>query len=221
MRMESTFQFTPVVRRATSKTKVFSWWSMFQFTPVVRRATHFHSPAHVPKTVSIHARRATGDLKSRLIAVEGRFQFTPVVRRATVRCRRTALVVARFNSRPSCDGRLRPIFRRMRPVLFQFTPVVRRATDLTGGIIYNGVFQFTPVVRRATTGASCAAVAIGFNSRPSCDGRPSINIVFSWCWMFQFTPVVRRATLRHRRARRIKLVSIHARRATGDKSCAS
>ena len=104
--------------------KVFT----FQFTPVVRRATplglgRFH------RTVSIHARRATGDrlaispVGAAMVSIHARratgdswqgnsnnmgvFQFTPVVRRATRLPGLWGGWMLRFNSRPSCDGRPR------------------------------------------------------------------------------------------------------------------
>ena len=144
----------------------------FQFTPVVRRATEM----------------------SLNLAEEGVvFQFTPVVRRATVR---KNLKQKRdcFNSRPSCDGRLRAAVAR------SFASVsihARRATgdktsDLAAAL--DVAFQFTPVVRRATSPRSRA------KSRKQ----------------FQFTPVVRRATSTTAVNGAYYIVSIHARRATGD-----
>ena len=77
------FQFTPVVRRATHTKPRTMQCSVFQFTPVVRRATIPLKSELPSRDVSIHARRATGD-------------------RATLRHLHR---YARFNSRPSCDGR--------------------------------------------------------------------------------------------------------------------
>ena len=148
LRRRGRFQFTPVVRRATHADADIQRLMEFQFTPVVRRATPtnhkkgrqrcFNSrpscdgrPRHEPRgatvAVSIHARRATGDMPFALPRAPALFQFTPVVRRATLRAavarsfasvsihaRRatgdtsTAMLiagVASFNSRPSCDGR--------------------------------------------------------------------------------------------------------------------
>ena len=118
------FQFTPVLRRATSLFTTLPSPMRFQFTPVLRRATR-----RVPSTrdfdVSIHARLATGDSCSirprarrcfnsrpscdgRHIVVDpyanDTFQFTPVLRRATLH-RGERIHPRRFNSRPSCDGR--------------------------------------------------------------------------------------------------------------------
>ena len=78
-------------------------------------------------SVSIHARRATGD-DTKITCVKWcEFQFTPVVRRATASSwRRTRRCC--FNSRPSCDGRPNAKTRTCYSNRFQFTPVVRRAT---------------------------------------------------------------------------------------------
>ena len=104
----------------------------------------------------------------------------------------------------------------VRGEMFQFTPVVRRATRGAGNGSAKSAFQFTPVVRRATS-KYCASVQPNcFNSRPSCDGRHGGNVMMGLQEMFQFTPVVRRATVGNEAAMREALVSIHARRATGD-----
>ena len=58
------------------------------------------------RTVSIHARLATGDRVCVSSALRRTFQFTPVLRRATIACVNLG-IDHRFNSRPSCDGRLR------------------------------------------------------------------------------------------------------------------
>ena len=165
------FQFTPVLRRATTATADNIVLDKFQFTPVLRRATRshapysrrttrfnsrpscdgrpIHSPQGAPGAVSIHARLATGDARSRPSATTEAFQFTPVLRRATVRWT--------FPWRKS---------------EFQFTPVLRRATFLVPLLHLEGLtFQFTPVLRRATTSARTPHKISCFNSRPSCDGR--------------------------------------------------
>ena len=77
-----TFQFTPVLRRATKQGCFFVLPRVFQFTPVLRRATIIRYRID-DLDVSIHARLATGDdglIKGGEIVV---FQFTPVLRRAT------------------------------------------------------------------------------------------------------------------------------------------
>ena len=79
------------------------------------------------------------------------------------------------------------------------------------------MFQFTPVVRRATLHRlHRLRPARGFNSRPSCDGRPICGEDGARAPEFQFTPVVRRATRGTRMEAPGRHVSIHARRATGD-----
>ena len=169
-------------------------------------APHAGSPARVPscdgrpnqeeptmpKTVSIHARLATGDC-------------TP---------RRPKSSVRSFNSRPSCDGRQAAhradardaevsIHARLTTGDMRRLPQRRSAT-----------FQFTPVLRRATTRATTAQPTTSFNSRPSCDGRQLRKNRRSF-HQFQFTPVLRRATLGGALQGSLA-VSIHARLATGD-----
>ena len=167
------FQFTPVVRRATYEVLTDGADTPFQFTPVVRRATRkrprraagtrrFNSRPScdgrqrrresdgLTQDVSIHARRATGDLSA---------------------CG-ARLDPLRFNSRPSCDGRHRRSHLQSRrqvsiharratgdriDTVFSDNEKVsihaRRATGDTPGGGARGhmrKFQFTPVVRRAT-----------------------------------------------------------------------
>ena len=100
-------------------------WRAFQFTPLVRGATagRVISPVH------------------------STFQFTPLVRGATsAKLFRSSL--RRFNSRPSCEGRL-----------------VSTPKNPTAW------FQFTPLVRGATIAKLFRSSLYRFNSRPSCEGR--------------------------------------------------
>ena len=63
------FQFTPVLRRATRTRLTASAIRTFQFTPVLRRATRARPTRTRLTPVSIHARLATGDRrKTRLSA---------------------------------------------------------------------------------------------------------------------------------------------------------
>ncbi len=99
-----------------------------------------------------------------------------------------------FNSRPSCDGRQRTLFRYCFSDWFQFTPVMRRATLQSKNQHHQKQFQFTPVMRRAT----------------------KHFIYWASSTAFQFTPVMRRATLGVVIVPTALRVSIHARHATGD-----
>ena len=164
---------------------------MFQFTPVVRRATARQTTATMPQCfnsrpscdgrlvgiygatreiVSIHARRATGDVgrarneAGRIVSIHARRATGD--RQATSASRHQPC----FNSRPSCDGRRAARRRESGSVSFNsrpscdgrhFTMLVsaeycvsihaRRATGDTGPRHrLSPRFQFTPVVRRAT-----------------------------------------------------------------------
>ena len=138
-----------------------------------RLATGDQSPHVLERSggVSIHARLATGDVKNGLNAAGQLFQFTPVLRRATkVEVREESRIVSiharlatgdttrictsiprRFNSRPSCDGRLG--VEKDDIVEAQVSIHARLATgDLRAEAFgFSPVFQFTPVLRRATS----------------------------------------------------------------------
>ena len=213
----SQFQFTPVVRRATKVLKNTLIASMFQFTPVVRRATRGSEGSILSWRVSIHARRATGDLPYPVSDFAAKFQFTPVVRRATATLETPAHtdefqftpVVRRatmadyacilpwcFNSRPSCDGRQDCQARKCARQGFNSRP----SCDGRRGAGGAGQFEAVSIHARRATGdkslATCITIGWSFNSRPSCDGRPARPPrICSRVW-FQFTPVVRRATAR-------------------------
>ena len=188
-----TFQFTPVLRRATPVCGAPA--TMLRVSIHARLAT---GDKLVPKNfrpsfVSIHARLATGDGPDRAdarhaqVSIHARlatgdadgsrerfleaFQFTPVLRRATPR-RRRCPTPRSFNSRPSCDGRHTAELAQQCPGKFQFTPVLRRATTRVASSPGIMAFQFTPVLRRATAHRPLMLPRGGFNSRPSCDGRP-------------------------------------------------
>ena len=148
--LDAMFQFTPVVRRATSISRSLTpFQRSFNSRPscdgrleiLVHEtlAAGFnsrpscdgrHRQGFLSRTkveVSIHARRATGDQAGVFFTPLTWFQFTPVVRRATPRPPYTQTESG-----------------------FQFTPVVRRATANTLPARRSFMFQFTPVVRRAT-----------------------------------------------------------------------
>ena len=167
----------------------------FQFTPVMRRATS-GDPGAARDLACFNSRPSCDGRRARHRLHHDR---------------------RRFNSRPSCDGRQVPPTSCPLFVLFQFTPVMRRATRLDGlqltksavsilarhatgdsskitVLTTSKMFQFTPVMRRATNTNRISAPWKGFNSRPSCDGRPSRRTRASRPRLFQFTPVMRRAT---------------------------
>ena len=98
-------------------------------------------------TVSIHAPHARGDEMAAKTLQKFLFQFTPLMRGATRRGV-SDRQVQRFNSRPSCEGRLG----------------LRRSPIIL-------VFQFTPLMRGATVRRTHSRRRPRFNSRPSCEGR--------------------------------------------------
>ena len=165
---------------------------LFQFTPVMRRATEERSALGALCPVSIHARHATGDKPAVDELYDTEFQFTPVMRRATSP-QREARSPGGFNSRPSCDGRriAEGLLQGLRvsiharhatgddwqivdtaEIQFQFTPVMRRATQHLALLIDPEMVSIH--ARHATGDAWCrrSSSRSGFNSRPSCDGRP-------------------------------------------------
>ena len=259
--LSNAFQFTPVVRRATITVVCLRFRGKFQFTPVVRRATRAGRRGRRGSPSFNSRPSCDGRLHDVSLSFYSRmFQFTPVVRRATPSLRRREGVGGfnsrpscdgrhsdtlpnaldnRFNSRPSCDGRQSCAYVARYVIKFQFTPVVRRATSPVFhacGAIYVSIHA-----RRATGDLHPRhrpPIRAGFNSRPSCDGRPSLQFSGSAPPSFQFTPVVRRATKNRPNSVKFRLfqftpvvrratarlacgvvesvVSIHARRATGD-----
>ena len=166
--------------------------------------------------VSIHARRATGDapraadVEHPLVSIHARRATGDSIDPSPWPCSPC------FNSRPSCDGRLVAFAFMRSAALFQFTPVVRRATECEALRAEMEAFQFTPVVRRATGDLRQSGCGCVFQFTPVVRrATPSFSPLKGFM-VFQFTPVVRRATTPG-----IKLlggkVSIHARRATGDR----
>ena len=147
------------------------------------------------------------------------FQFTPVVRRATRRDGQ-AHDVHRFNSRPSCDGR--PVCKGGRRVIVSFNS--RPSCD---GRPVN--FSLCRLVACFNSRPSCdgrlardaaACVAGRFNSRPSCDGRP---VDVGWRIFqsgFNSRPSCDGRPDKYALISLIH-VSIHARRATGDRAAAA
>ena len=163
------FQFTPVLRRATSVVSFTFFLLMFQFTPVLRRATRTRVDLAQVIAVSIHARLATGDPQARRGGQRSR-RFNS---RPSCDGRLYGVIPeagCRFNSRPSCDGRLLDVLTRLR---FWVSIHARLATgDATVRASFdNARFQFTPVLRRATQEPRNGVHDTSFNSRPSCDGR--------------------------------------------------
>ena len=189
----------------------------FQFTPVLRRATRAAPEGQHQLRVSIHARLATGDSRPLPPSPELRgFNSRPSCdgRRALTI---TGDGESRFNSRPSCDGRLRRGRGRMRRPAFQFTPVLRRATEArTGRRPGNAV----SIHARLATGDCCASGGreqrrVSIHARLA-TGDVAVLLADGSNAVFQFTPVLRRATAPNPKCIFQACVSIHARLATGD-----
>ena len=136
------------------------------------------------------------------------------MRRATYRLDERG-VVRRFNSRPSCDGRLEPPF-----VVTPF-PVSIHARHATGDLIDDNFRKIMGVsihARHATgdapEDACCLTTRVSIHARHATgDGDAEAR---RGGGSFQFTPVMRRATGRVDDDLCERLVSIHARHATGD-----
>ena len=99
----------------------------------------------------------------------------------------------RFNSRPSCEGRHFLVAAVLRFEVSIHAPRARGDRN-PGQPLADATFQFTPLVRGATRDCVSNPRQLGFNSRPSCEGRPVVTTRFSWV-----------------------AVSIHAPRARGDR----
>ena len=138
----------------------------------MRGATRDRKQQGAQGHVSIHAPHARGDQMVTLLST-------------------TAIC---FNPRPSCEGRLIPKTIANQIIKFQSTPLMRGATRVTSPPAGTDGFQSTPLMRGATDGrlvephalvvsihaphargdltqASIIIALIGFNPRPSCEGR--------------------------------------------------
>ena len=123
----------------------------FQFTPLMRGATGICPRSRFFGDVSIHAPHARGDLKYSVSSVFN----------------------GRFNSRPSCEGRPALQMIENARVGFQFTPLMRGATMLLYGQRVGMVVSIhAPHARGDHKNETALLRGHGFNSRPSCEGRP-------------------------------------------------
>ena len=147
----------------------------------------------VRRGVSIHARLATGDL-----GVPGEL-----------------LKGLCFNSRPSCDGR--HALKVARPLLLVSIHARLATGDPTCRFLgwQEPRFQFTPVLRRATPTARPLVECPSFNSRPSCDGRPSAPRPWKDLGVSIHARLATGDPPSHFHGDKMR-VSIHARLATGD-----
>ena len=97
-------------------------------------------------------------------------------------------------------------------VLFQFTHLLRGATIarlLLRAMIYVSIHA--PLARCDAPGATDTTKLTGFNSRTSCEVRPSESVINRLPDLFQFTHLLRGATTTHNRTSDNRSnVSIHA-----------
>ena len=168
----------------------------FQFTPVLRRATR--PLRHVRPTRCFNSRPSC----------DGR-PAVPFPRRQN----------ARFNSRPSCDGRPYQRTTTTVNVKFQFTPVLRRATG-HGWQLRRGHGWVSIHARLATGDKFCmdnSSEIQGFNSRPSCDGRPRRPADYVVAALVSIHARLATGDVAVDGVLAVLVVSIHARLATGDR----
>ena len=158
----------------------------------MRGATVIHD-LRVSARVSIHAPRARGDAAAARYAADDNVSIhAPRARGDKVGSQRVNQIRC-FNSRPSCEGRhsldvLQHLFivsihaprargdDRAIP-LGSLIPVSIHAPRARGDerntkTLEVQMFQFTPLVRGATASKEPSFRLFGFNSRPSCEGRP-------------------------------------------------
>ena len=102
--------------------------SVFQFTPLMRGATDRYVVTSEVTFVSIHAPHARGDSAPN----EGDKPINSFNSRPScegrLRTARESFILAGFNSRPSCEGRHDEIHPYQVKAMFQFTPLMRGAT---------------------------------------------------------------------------------------------
>ena len=184
----------------------------------MRRATRTSRIATTVKDVSIHAPHAEGDMGATVGSViPTKFQSTPPMRRATVRHRQDGHqsqvsihaphaegdpcgdgaeeASGRFNPRPPCGGRLRPLVFSRFEESFQSTPPMRRATGSTASkrrtylvSIHAPHAEGDWRTMRLSSSITC------FNPRPPCGGRHAGTLRIPASEPFQSTPPMRRAT---------------------------
>ena len=163
---------------------------LFQSTPLMRGATAARADKQLMLDVSIHAPHARGDPEAgRKGGRPRKFQSTPLMRGATAPGCRSAPPAARFNPRPSCEGRRairlkssrwlsfnprpscegrrRSRCRRPAAPLFQSTPLMRGATDPEAWESTASLVSIHAPHARGDRYASAQAVARhGFQSTP-------------------------------------------------------
>ena len=148
-------------------------------------------------SVSIHARRATGD--SSVMRILSMRHVSIHARRATgdARLRWPRPLQLRFNSRPSCDGRL--LFGNHLAVFNIVSIHARRATGDETHLFARVLIDVSIHARRAT-GDICivllsVSVRVSIHARRATGDLVMANRA-NQLKAFQFTPVVRRATRR-------------------------
>ena len=181
----------------------------------MRRATAQRAYYYLQFGVSIHARRATGDSQVLDYIDYEEFQFTPVVRRATFARGAAPRDCRRFNSRPSCDGRRLYMYTAKTSTSFNSRPSCDGRPWLCHPPLFLRCFNSRPSCDGRLKKKANFFKYFSFNSRPSCDGRRARRHGRRRCCSFNSRPSCD-GRLGCLMMRQDVLVSIHARRATGD-----
>ena len=147
------FQFTRLLRGATSLAELHIKTLQFQFTRLLRGATGRHDNGRARHPVSIHAPLARRDFARRK-SVYHEVELDGFNSRASCEARPSAQTAsaafAGFNSRASCEARQRDHLETRSARKFQFTRLLRGATFKDGPEDIVLQFQFTRLLRGAT-----------------------------------------------------------------------
>ena len=147
-----------------------------------------------PKSISIHATHAGGDISSHP----------------------GCAVHVNFNPRHPCGWRLPWSAILFLPLEFQSTPPMRVATNIIDEYLKVQEFQSTPPMRVATLPSCLPPRLLLFQSTPPmrvATGNLFLRVLLA---EFQSTPPMRVATGHHRRLETVLRISIHATHAGGD-----
>ena len=212
------FQFTRLLRDATSGQLRGALRFLFQFTRLLRGATSSVRRSH-PDSLCFNSRASCEARRPGTGACSRRSCFNSrafcEARRA--RPRASDHLPRSFNSRASCEARPSRNGISRRATRFQFTRLLRGATGVVRRIAAVGrVSIHAPLARRDAcragaqgerqsfnSRASCEArptsarrcsTASGFNSRASCEARRAPPAISSAAVAFQFTRLLRGAT---------------------------
>ena len=126
---DTSFQSTPSVGRATSRTRIRQCVETFQSTPSVGRATDKATTGIIIERISIHALRGEGDdIPESGVGKRTNFNPRPPWG-GRLQPRQPGTLVLHFNPRPPWGGRPSAFSRQSVLSAFQSTPSVGRATS--------------------------------------------------------------------------------------------